>query len=67
MDVPITSMQRKGRTTLSVGHRVANLIVVLVPFAGFIAALALLWDSWVGWTDVAILFVMYFVTLAGVT
>jgi stearoyl-CoA desaturase (delta-9 desaturase) len=67
MDVPITSMQREGRATLSVGHRAANLIVVLVPFAGFIAALALLWDSWVGWTDVAILFVMYFVTLAGVT
>ena len=67
MAVPLTSMRREGRTEISLGHRTANLIVVLVPFAGFIAALALLWDSWVGWTDVAILFAMYFVTLAGVT
>jgi stearoyl-CoA desaturase (delta-9 desaturase) len=67
MAVPLTSMQREGRTQISFGHRTANLIVVLVPFAGFIAALALLWDSWVGWTDLAILLVMYFVTLAGVT
>jgi stearoyl-CoA desaturase (Delta-9 desaturase) len=61
------SLRRKGRSQLSVAHRVANLTAVVIPFAAFIAALALLWNRWVGWTDVAILFVMYSLTCVGVT
>jgi stearoyl-CoA desaturase (delta-9 desaturase) len=65
--VPIQSMQREERDELSAAHKVANLVVVAVPFAAFIAALALLWNKWVGWQDVAILFVMYCLTLVGIT
>ncbi len=44
-----------------------NLAAVVVPFAGFIAALVLLWNQAVGWTDLAILAGMYVVTAGGVT
>src|SRR3954466_5764306 len=60
-------MRRVGRTQLSVGHRSANLIAVAVPFAAFVGALALLWNRYVGWTDLAILFVMYVLTCVGIT
>src|SRR5881397_1496781 len=49
-------------------HRMLNLAGVLLPFAGLIAAVALLWGtSWVGWTDLALMAGMYVVTCLGVT
>jgi stearoyl-CoA desaturase (delta-9 desaturase) len=45
----------------------ANLAAVLVPFAAFGAAIALTWNSLVGWTDLAVLAVMYLFTALGVT
>jgi stearoyl-CoA desaturase (Delta-9 desaturase) len=48
-------------------ERNINLAAVVVPFAGFIAALVLLWNQAVGWTDLAILAGMYVVTAGGVT
>jgi stearoyl-CoA desaturase (delta-9 desaturase) len=48
-------------------ERYANLTAVLVPFAAFAAAIVLLWNSLVGWTDLAIFAVMYLVTALGVT
>jgi stearoyl-CoA desaturase (delta-9 desaturase) len=48
-------------------ERYANLTAVLVPFAAFAAAVVLLWNRAVGWTDLAILAVMYLVTATGVT
>jgi stearoyl-CoA desaturase (delta-9 desaturase) len=48
-------------------ERIANLAGVVVPFAGVLAAIILLWQSWVDVTDLAILAVMYFVTALGVT
>ena len=44
-----------------------NLAAVVIPFAATIAAIVLLWNSVVSWTDLAILAVMYVVTGFGVT
>jgi stearoyl-CoA desaturase (delta-9 desaturase) len=48
-------------------HRVANLVVVVVPFLGFIAALALLWNRFIGWTEISVMLVMYVLTGLGIT
>jgi stearoyl-CoA desaturase (Delta-9 desaturase) len=42
-------------------------MAVVLPFAAFIAAIVLLWNAYVGWSDLAILAFMYFLTAAGVT
>jgi stearoyl-CoA desaturase (delta-9 desaturase) len=52
---------------VSRAERYANLTAVVVPFLGFIAALALLWNRLIGWTDVAILLATYLATGLGVT
>src|ERR1700754_3148624 len=44
-----------------------NLAAVVIPFAATLAAIVLLWNSFVSWTDLAILAVMYLVTGYGVT
>jgi stearoyl-CoA desaturase (delta-9 desaturase) len=48
-------------------ERTANLLGVVVPFLGVLAAIVLLWNRWVDLTDVAIMVVMYLVTAAGIT
>ncbi|QEC49357.1 acyl-CoA desaturase [Baekduia soli] len=48
-------------------ERYANLGGVVVPFLGVLAAIVLLWNSWVDATDLAILAVMYFFSALGVT
>jgi stearoyl-CoA desaturase (Delta-9 desaturase) len=48
-------------------ERVANLIGVVVPFAGLLAAVVLLWQDWVDWIDLSILAVTYLMFGAGVT
>jgi stearoyl-CoA desaturase (delta-9 desaturase) len=52
---------------MSRAERAANIAGVVVPFAGVLAAVLLLWNSWVNATDLAILAVMYLVTALGVT
>ncbi len=47
--------------------RFSNLIGVVVPFAGVLVAVVLLWNRWVDATDLAILAVMYMLTGLGVT
>ena len=32
-------------------ERTANMIGVVLPFVGFVAAVVLLWNSWVDWID----------------
>ena len=44
-----------------------NLAAVVLPFAAFLAAIALLWNSAVSITDLGILAVMYVLTGLGVT
>jgi stearoyl-CoA desaturase (Delta-9 desaturase) len=48
-------------------ERYANLVAVIVPFAAFLGAIALLWNQCVAWSDLVILATMYLVTAIGVT
>src|SRR3954470_1701126 len=48
-------------------HQLFNLSGVLLPFAGFILAIVLLWDEWVDWTSLAVMLAMYVLTCLGVT
>jgi stearoyl-CoA desaturase (Delta-9 desaturase) len=48
-------------------ERYANLVAVIVPFAAFLGAIALLWNQYVAWSDLVILAVMYLTTAIGVT
>jgi stearoyl-CoA desaturase (delta-9 desaturase) len=49
-------------------HKIMNLMGVLLPFAGLVAAIALLWETaWVGPSDLVIMAVMYVLTAYGVT
>jgi stearoyl-CoA desaturase (delta-9 desaturase) len=48
-------------------ERTANLLGVVVPFAGVVAAIVLLWNRAVNGTDLAILAVMYLITAVGIT
>ena len=48
-------------------ERNVNLAGVLLPFAATLAAIVLLWDSFVGVADLAILASMYLITALGVT
>src|SRR3954449_9966133 len=49
------------------GERTANLIGVVVPFLGLIAAVVLLWQSWVDGIDLAIMAVLYLLYGLGIT
>ncbi len=48
-------------------ERFANLLGVVVPFAGVLAAIVLLWNRAVDATDLAILLGMYLITGLGIT
>ena len=48
-------------------ERIANLIGVVVPFLGLLAAVILLWQSWVDWIDLGILAALYLLYGAGIT
>jgi stearoyl-CoA desaturase (Delta-9 desaturase) len=48
-------------------HKLGNLVGVVLPFLGLIAAIGLLWHTWVGWTDLTLLAVGYVLTGVGVT
>jgi stearoyl-CoA desaturase (Delta-9 desaturase) len=48
-------------------HKLANLLGVTLPFVGLIAAIGLLWNTWVGWTDIGLLAAGYVLTGVGVT
>ena len=52
---------------MSALHRWFNLAGVLLPFLGFVVAVVLLWNTLVGWTDLAVMLVMYVVSGYGVT
>ena len=60
-------MHRPNLTNMSRLQRYTNLAAVVIPFVAFVAALVLLWNKAVGWTDLGILAGMYLVTALGVT
>jgi stearoyl-CoA desaturase (Delta-9 desaturase) len=44
-----------------------NLTAVLLPFAAFLAAIVLTWNSLIGWSDLVLFFGFYIVTAIGIT
>jgi len=52
---------------MSRAHKLSNLTGAVVPFLAFIAAIVLLWNRIVDWSDLAVLGVMYFLAGFGVT
>jgi stearoyl-CoA desaturase (Delta-9 desaturase) len=48
-------------------HRNANVVAVVLPFVAFLAAVPLLWNELVGWTDIMLLVALYFATAFGIT
>src|SRR5919199_1704456 len=52
---------------MTTAHRISNLAGVIVPFAGLLAAIVLLWNTLVDWSDIAALAIMYVVCGFGVT
>ena len=48
-------------------HKISNLVGVVLPFVAFVAAVILLWNRFVDWSDLAVLAIMYVVTGYGVT
>ena len=61
---PLTERPTTGMGRL---ERNANLAGVVVPFLGAIAAIVLLWNSMVNWTQIGIMVVMYMLSAVGVT
>ena len=56
-----------GGDRLSRTDQVVLGIFIVVPFLALIAAVPLAWGGWLGWTDVIIATVMYFLTGHGIT
>jgi stearoyl-CoA desaturase (delta-9 desaturase) len=53
---------------MKTSHKIMNLTGVLLPFAGLVIAIVLLWNTaWVGPSDLAIMAVLYLVTAFGIT
>jgi stearoyl-CoA desaturase (delta-9 desaturase) len=48
-------------------HKISNLVGVALPFVAFVAAVVLLWNELVDWSDLAVLAIMYVLTGFGVT
>ena len=48
-------------------HKISNLFGAVVPFLAFIAAIVLLWNRIVDWSDLALFGVMYVLTGLGIT
>ncbi|HSV40631.1 MAG TPA: acyl-CoA desaturase [Nocardioidaceae bacterium] len=56
-----------GADVQSLKEQVALSLFIGVPFLAILAAVPVAWGGWLGWSDVAIVFVMYSVTNHGVT
>jgi stearoyl-CoA desaturase (delta-9 desaturase) len=48
-------------------QRNTNLAAVILPLVAFVVAIVLLWNSWVGWHDLALMAVLYVMTGLGIT
>ncbi|HEX6389658.1 MAG TPA: acyl-CoA desaturase [Solirubrobacteraceae bacterium] len=48
-------------------QRRVNLAAVVIPFLAFLTAAVLLWDDFIGWTDIAILVALYLPAGFGIT
>jgi stearoyl-CoA desaturase (delta-9 desaturase) len=52
---------------MSRAQRLTNLAAVIIPLLAFFAAIVLLWNKVVGWTDLGLLAVLYVLTGLGIT
>ena len=52
---------------MSLAHRMSNLAGVVLPLLAVLAAIVLLWNTLVDWSDLALLAVMYVATGLGIT
>ncbi|WP_110206647.1 acyl-CoA desaturase [Nocardioides daejeonensis] len=66
LDEPVLSGTRGGETQSGM-ERFALALFILVPFLAFFAAIPIAWGGWLGWSDVVIATVMYFLTGHGIT
>ncbi len=58
---------RRSLHTVTRLHRNINIAAVILPFAAFLAAVPMLWNELVGWTDLALFAGMYVVSTVGIT
>ncbi len=56
-----------GGDTQSRKEQVVLAIFIAVPFLALVAAVPMAWGGWLGWSDVAIAVLMYFLTGHGIT
>lgn len=59
--------EHQATGTLPLGHRIANLVAVVMPLAGLAAAMVLAWGRGFGWMEFGLLLGMYVATGLGVT
>ena len=64
MNAPYLWGMTQGMTR---AHKISNLVGVVLPFVAFLAAVVLLWNKLVDWSDLAVLAIMYVLTGYGVT
>ena len=48
-------------------HKTLNVVIIVAPFIGLLVAIVLLWNDFVGWTNLGLLAVGYLLTGFGVT
>jgi stearoyl-CoA desaturase (Delta-9 desaturase) len=48
-------------------HRNVNIAAVVLPFVAVLAAIPMLWNELIGWSDVLLFAVMYFFSTMGIT
>ena len=66
--VPVSApLDERGLERVSIPVQIANLTVVILPFLGFIAAMALLWGRGFDWLHLGLMLGMYVITVLGVT
>ncbi len=56
-----------GGDTQSRWEQIALALFIVVPFAAVVAAIPIAWGGWLGWSDLAIMAVMYWLTGHGIT
>jgi stearoyl-CoA desaturase (delta-9 desaturase) len=64
---PMSSPGKEGAVRPSAGVVVVNLIVIVVPFLGLVAAAVFLWGWGFTWVELGLLLGMYVLTVLGIT
>jgi stearoyl-CoA desaturase (delta-9 desaturase) len=65
--LPSPSGPEDAPERVSAGVKIANLLAVVLPFAGLVAAIILLWGRGFSWVELGLLSGMYLLTAVGIT